>query len=133
MTGARFASLAISVVGYKVAKNVDIQAALVHLEQQALRLEKDHSEILSPKIILNILPAAVQGRVYEHLDRLTTYEKVREKIVSLVQVSRGPDDMDCSLVDRGGEEQWPEEGWWPEENQEGEKDVNAFSTECYRC
>ena len=50
MTDARFASLVISVVGFKVAKNVDIQAALVQWEGQVLRLEKDHKGKLSEEL-----------------------------------------------------------------------------------
>ncbi len=83
MTDARFASLVISVVGYKVAKNADVQASIVTWEGAVLRLEMDHKEKLSDEIrralLLNILPKTVQSRVYEHFDRLTTYEKVREK------------------------------------------------------
>ena len=93
MTDARFASLAINIVGHKMAKNTDIQAALLQWEALLLMLEQDHREILSRKIrrapFLNMFPVAVQARLYEHFDRLTTYEKVREEIVSLVQVSRG--------------------------------------------
>ena len=83
MTDARFASLVISVVGYKVAKNADVQASLVQWEGAVLRLEKDHKEKLSDEIrrafLMKFLPKTVQSRVYEHLDRLTTYEKLRGK------------------------------------------------------
>ncbi len=88
MTDARFAALLISVVGYKVASNADFQASLVVWEGAVLRLEKDHKQKLSDKIrralLLNILPKTIQSRVYEHLDRLTAYEELREKTVSLV-------------------------------------------------
>ena len=70
-----------------------------------LALERDHSEKLSPKIrralLPNILPNVLQSRLLEHLDRLTDYAQVREKVVSLVQSHRNPDAMDCSLVDGG--------------------------------
>ena len=50
MTDARFASLVINIVGYKMAKNADIQVALVQREALLLMLEQDHKEPLSPKI-----------------------------------------------------------------------------------
>ena len=51
MTDARFASLVINVVEYKVAKNADVQPSLVTWEGAVLRLEKDHKEKLSDKTI----------------------------------------------------------------------------------
>ena len=87
MTDARFAALLISIVEYKVASNADVQASLVVWGGAVLRLEKDHKEKVSDEIkmalLLNILPKTIQSRVYEHIDTLTTYEKVREKVVSL--------------------------------------------------
>ena len=83
-------------------------------------LEKKQKEKLSDKIkralLLNILPATVQSRVYEHLERPTTYEKVRGKLISLVHVTRGPNDMDCSNVNKDEDAQWEEE-WWPDEEE----------------
>ena len=137
MTDARFAALLISIVGYKVASNADVQASLVVWEGAVLRLEKDHKEKLSDKIqralLLNILPKTVQSRVYEHLDRLTTYEKVREEVISLVQVARGPNDMHCSNVNNTEEEERrPEEEWWPVE-EEAYAGALTPDTQCYRC
>ena len=95
-----------------------MQAGLVHWETQLLALERDHQEVLSPKVrralLLNVLPATLQARIFEHLDRLTTYAQVREKVVSLVQVARGADDVDLSHLNcepcgqvQGWDDQWP--------------------------
>ena len=137
VTDARFASLVISAVGYKVAKNADVQASLVTWEGAVLRLEKDHKEKLSDKIkralLFNILPATIQSRVYEHLDRLTTYDKVRGKVISLVQVAKGPGDVDCGSLNVDADEQWPDyTNWWPDKE---ETDIGAFTpeTQCFRC
>ena len=43
MTDVRFAHLVISVVGYKMAKNADVQSSLVNWERQMLRIDKDHN------------------------------------------------------------------------------------------
>ena len=104
-------------------------------------LERDHEERLSPKIrralLLNILPAALQSRLLEHLGRLVDYAQVREKVVSLVQTQRNPDAMDCSLVDGGNqsvhdEEAAPEaEGYTDEEEA---MDLAALAdVVCRRC
>ena len=46
-------------------------------------LEQDHEEKLSPKLrrafLMNVLPSWMQGKVMEHLDRLNTYDEVRER------------------------------------------------------
>ena len=59
-------------------------SSAVQWEGQVRRLEKEHNEKLSDKIkralVLNILPAVVHSRIYDHLDRLTTYEEDREKM-----------------------------------------------------
>ena len=64
--------------------------------------ERGHVERLGPKIrralLLNTLPAPLQPRLLEHLDRLVDYGQVREKVVSLVQMQRSPDAMGCSQV-----------------------------------
>ena len=104
-TDARFALLLIAVVSYKIGAKQDVQSGLVKWETLLLSLERDHNEKLSPKIrralLLNISPNVFQSRPLEHLDRLLDYKQVREKIVSLVQSSRNPDSMDCSLPDGG--------------------------------
>ena len=102
------ASLIISITGYKIGKTQDIQAALVTWEAALLSLLRDHKEEFSPRIqralLLGIMPQAIQTKLLEHLDRLTMYRQVREQIVSLVQISRGPDEMDCSQLDREHEQ-----------------------------
>ena len=104
-TDARFALLIIALVTYKIGAKQDVQSGLIKWEAMLLSLERDHSEKLSANIrralLLNILPSAFQARILEHLDRLTDYAQVREKVVSLVQSQRNPDAMDCSLVDGG--------------------------------
>ena len=104
-TDARFVLLLISVIKFQIGPKQDVQSGLIKWEGLLLSLEKDHNEKLSPQIrralLLNILPNALQSRLLEHLDRLTDYKEVRDKIVSLVQSQRNPDAMDCSLLDGG--------------------------------
>ena len=65
-----------------------------------MALERDHQEVLSPKIkralLMNVLPSSVQTRVMEHLDRLKTYKEVRDKVVSLCHIT---DDADIGNID----------------------------------
>ena len=130
-TGSRLTSLILSIVGFKI-KGKDVQAGLVQWESQVLALEKDHKEILSPKIrralLMNILPSAMQNRVLEHLDRLKTYVEVREKVVALCQQANGMNEADCNQL----EAEWPE---WPEEEWPAEEvDLQALAdAKCYRC
>ena len=81
--------------------------------------------------MIQILPQSLQDRVQEHLDRLTTYSEVHDKVVGLVQASSkysGGDAMDCSQL----EEQSGEPGGSPWEEQEDE--INAPSRfQCARC
>ena len=69
-------------------------------------LARDYKETLSEKMriafMIRILPQALQERIQEHLDRLTTYQEVHDKAVNLVQSSAkygGSDAMDCSGLD----------------------------------
>ena len=69
-------------------------------------LARGHKEVLSEKmqvaLLVKILPNALQERVNEHLDRLTTYKDVHAKIINLVQSSSKYNlngAMDCSAVD----------------------------------
>ena len=81
-----------------------MQSGLVRWETLLLSLERDHEERLSPKIrralLLNILPATLQSRLLEHLDRRVDYAQVREKVVSLVQSQKNPDaiEFEASLM-----------------------------------
>ena len=126
-TDARFASLVISLVGFKIAKNQDVQAALVQWEAQLLALERDHTKTPSPEIrrahLPNILPQFIQTRMFEYLDRLITYQQVWGKVISLVQVSRGPDEMDCSSMTK--DQEWPDDSYWPLE--EEDMDIAALA------
>ena len=65
---------------------------------------------------MNILPASMQSRVMEHLDRLKTYGEVREKIITLCQTS-GMDEPDVGGVDNSGLGNDPGawEGWWQDD------------------
>ena len=75
---------------------------------------------------MNILPVAVQCRMMQHLDRLKTYAEVREKVVSVVQSARGPDDIDCSNL--GIQPGWhDEEEYWPGVESD-ETDVGVLAT-----
>ena len=140
-TDARFALLLISLVSFKIGKTQDVQSELVRWEQMLLSLEKDHSEALSRKIrralLLNILPTGLQSRLLEHLDRLVDYGQVREKVVSLVQMTRSPDAMDTSSVE-------PWVGSWDDEQseeppaayteEEEQMDLAALAeVVCHRC
>ena len=99
-TDARLTSLVLSIVGYKI-KGKGVQAGLVLREAQLLALERGHKETLSPKVrrplLVNVLPATMQSRIMERLDRLKTYAEVREKIITLCQSSI--DEADIGNVD----------------------------------
>ena len=136
---ARLASLIMNIIGYKIGKTQDIQASLVSWEAALLSLHRDQKEEFSPRIrralLLSIMSHAVQTKMLEHLDMLTTYQHVRDKIVSLVQVSQSPDAMDCSGCDP--EQPWTapggdEELWLTAE--EEERDIAALAdVKCNRC
>ena len=103
-------------MGYKV-KAKDVQAGLVLWEAQLLALERDHRETLSPKVrralLMNVLPAAMQGRIMERLDRLKTYAEVRQKTITLCQSSIDEADIGNVDNDGAGSDAW--EGWWQDE------------------
>ena len=150
LTDAKCASLVIGVVGYKIGPNHDIQAGLVQWGSLLLTFERDHKVAFSSKMrrafLINIMPKAIQGKLFEHLDRMTTYALVREKAVSLVQAGKGPGDMDCSNLNcEPCGQGWSQPGWddiqWqddaqstPEEGAE-EAYINAASANsvCNRC
>ena len=105
-TDARFVTLLISVISFKIGTKQDVQSGLVKWEAMLLALERDHKEALSPKIrralLLNILPQNLQNKLMEHLDRLTDYKEVRDKILFLVQSRAHPEAMDCGLLQGDG-------------------------------
>ena len=88
-TDGTFASLLISLASFKITKTQDVQSELVRCETILMSVERDHAEKLSPKIrralLVNLRPAWLQSRVFEHLDSLVDYSQVREKVVALVQ------------------------------------------------
>ena len=87
-------------------------------------------------MLLNILPNALQSRLLEHLDRLTDYKEVRDKIVSLVQSQRNPDAMDCSLLDGGPQTEHQDDDGYTEGYTEEEEamDLAALAdVVCRRC
>ena len=101
-----------------------MQAGLILWEAELLALERDHQEVLSPKIkrafLMNVLPASIQPRIIEHLDRLKTYKEVREKVVSLCH---NIDDTDRGDIDDlhhpptgslSAPGEW--DGWWQDDN-----------------
>lgn len=70
-------------------------------------LARDHKEVLSEKmrsaLMISVLPGLLQDRIAEYLDRLTTYNEVHDKVVSLIQSSSKyavGDAMDCSSLER---------------------------------
>ena len=82
MTDARFATLVIQLVKWVIPARTNVLVGIVQWEAALLAIERDHQEKLSWKmkraLLLNILPDAMQKRIYEHLDRLTTYESVED-------------------------------------------------------
>ena len=44
-------------------------------------------------MLMNILPATMQSKIREHLDRLKTYKEIREKVVTLSRNSEGTADI----------------------------------------
>ena len=93
-TDSRLTTLILSLFTFKV-KSKDILAGLAQWESKILILERDYKDCaLQPKmkraLLMHILPEGMKARVMEHLDRLDTYQKVREKIVALaVQAADG--------------------------------------------
>ena len=128
-THSRCVQLVLNIVNFKINKMEDVLTGLVRWEGQVAALSRDHKEVLTEKLriafMLKILPTSLQERIAEHLDRLTTYNEVHDKIVSLVQSSSRynlGDAMDCSAVDYG------------DYGQDEDADVNALSqNHCARC
>ena len=83
---------------------------------------------------MNILPASLQSRVFEHLDRLVDYSQVREKVVTLVQGQKNPDAMEANNVyeddSRWAEE---EEAAWQANEEEMMDLANLALITCHRC
>ena len=136
-TDGTFAALLISLVSFKITKTQDVQSELVRWETILMSVERDHSEKLSPKIrralLVNILPASPQSRVFEHLDRLVDYAQVREKVVTLVQGQKNPDAMEANNV-------YEEDYRWTEEEEaaciaeeEAMDLANLSLITCHRC
>ena len=105
-THSRCVQLVNSIINYKVHRVEDVLSSLVRWESLIAVLARDHKEVLSEKmrvaLLVKILPNALQERVNEHLDRLTTYTDVHAKIINLAQSSSKynvNDAMDCSAVD----------------------------------
>ena len=67
---------------------------------------------------MNVLPASMQSRIMEHMDRLKTYKEVRDKVVTLSRNSEDAadignlDDSQAGGLLAAGE--WG--GWWQNEN-----------------
>ena len=101
-------------------------------------MERDHAGKLSPNIrralLIHILPASLQSRVFEHLDRLVDYSQVREKVVILVQGQKNPDAMDTSNVYED-EPRWTdeEEAAWIAEEEAMMDLANLALITCHRC
>ena len=77
------------VVNYKI-KGKDIQGGIIEWEQLANSLMTDHQIKLDTKLLraflMNIFPKWMGDKVMEHLDRLLTYQEVREKAIALSQM-----------------------------------------------
>ena len=104
MTPLKCVQLMVQIVTAKINKNNEVESALARWEAAVNTLERDHKEKLSEKMLtalmVRTLPADLQNKVFEHMDRLTTYREVKEKVVSLVQSipKYASDEMDCSWV-----------------------------------
>ena len=101
-TDARFANLVNDLISFRVSKGQYVQTEMVKWEAMLLAMDRDHNEKFSPKmrrcLLLSILPQGLRDRLLEHLDRLMDYAQLRENIVSLVQVTRGP-STDANTVE----------------------------------
>ena len=110
-TPSKCVQLMTSIVTIKVTHQNEILGSLLKWESMVNSLARDHQEQLSEKmkiaLMVRILLAALQERVHEQLDRLTSYNKV----VSLVQSSSkyGSDEMDCSWVAEGSDQGYEED------------------------
>ena len=81
-TDQRLTKAIMDVVNYKI-KGKDIQGGIIEWEQLVSSLTTDHQVKLDAKLLraflMNILPEWMGDKVMEHLDRLLTYNEVREK------------------------------------------------------
>ena len=133
------------IINYKMTKDSEVQSGIVSWEALVLILDRDHKLTLPPKwkraIFLNTLPKALHLKLMEHVDRLLTYEQMWGKAISLTQIGRGADDMDCGGVDEppyyGG---WDHDGYGGYGGYEGgegetdETDLSALTNSgCHRC
>ena len=80
-TYARFVSLILQLVKWKVTRNGDVQSGILQWESLLSSIERDHKVEIPVKLkaafLLNILPGALHRRLYEHIDRLETYGDLR--------------------------------------------------------
>ena len=93
-------------------------------------------------MLMNILPASMESKIREHLDRLKTYKDVKEKIVTLAHNLVG--SADIGNVDNPNDNSSDNyEGWWqddwggwhePEMAEEDHTDLQAVANEkCHVC
>lgn len=117
---------------FSIPKVEDVLTGIVRWESMVAILARGHKEVLSDKmrmaLLISILPTSRQECIMEHLDRLTTYNEVHDKVVSVVQACprySASDAMDCSGLDyyEGYTEDYTEEA-----------DIDAISRDhCARC
>ena len=112
-TDARFANLANDLISFRVSKGQDVQTEMAKWEAMLLAMDRDHKQKFSPKmrrrLVLSIFPQGLRDRLFEHVDRLVDYAQLREEIVSLVQVARGPSTDANNVEEQETEEEAPED------------------------
>ena len=66
--GSRFTTLVIQLVKWSIPSSTDVLIGIVQWEAALLAIERDHKEVLSPKmkraLLLNILPVYIYRREY---------------------------------------------------------------------
>ncbi len=135
-TPQKCVQLMTSIVTMKVSHNNEVLHSLLKWETMIASLARDYKETPSEKmkvaLMVRILPQSLQERIHEHLDRLTSYKEVYDKVVSLVQSSSkyGNDEMDCSWVGENSGYEYEEQLFEPNTLEE----INALGAGgCYRC
>ena len=144
-TDTRMMTLVLEIIEWKI-KGTDVLAGLVKWENKVAELERDHKEKLGENIqramLMNILPAAMQARIREHLDRLKTYKDIRAKLVTLSHNLAGSADIgNLDNTSDSSSDSW--EGWWqcedggwhePEMAEEDPTDIQGLADiKCHVC
>ena len=136
-TDGRMVDLIKRIFVFRVSdKPENVQADIVAWEQMVADLSRDHQETFSPNIkrafLSAILPSWLAMKITEHMDRLKTYEKVKEKVISICETSPGR-----SRVNQLDAEDWGQWGpsWDEQQPESTEEELAAIAAgdTCHNC